>query len=214
VGVLDASTSPPKERYAVPKDNVIELIQPGVFDDQLTEVLRNGARALLARAVEAEVADFLDKHADLKTADGHQRVVRHGHLPEREVTPIASTTLSYSSLTNYRSNSSGSEAGGSNASQISPSSWSSQSVHTTLTAGRWCARVDVDWTSMSLAASGESCAIRCSIVTERSVVNVVTRATSDVVKDRPFVTSAALSMSARKRVQHSHQACSLTICCT
>jgi len=69
----------------VPKDNVIKLIQPGVFDDQLTEVLRNGARALLARAVEAEVADFLDKHADLKTGDGHQRVVRHGHLPEREV---------------------------------------------------------------------------------------------------------------------------------
>jgi hypothetical protein len=39
----------------------------------------------LAQAVEAEVADFLGKHADLKTADGHQRVVRHGHLPEREV---------------------------------------------------------------------------------------------------------------------------------
>ena len=69
----------------MPKDNVIKLIQPGVFDDQLTEVLRNGARALLARAVEAEVADFLDEHADLKTADGHQRGVRHGHLPEREV---------------------------------------------------------------------------------------------------------------------------------
>ena len=69
----------------MPNDNVIKLIQPGAFDDQLTEVLRNGARALLARAVEAEVADFLGKHADLKTGDGHQRVVRHGHLPEREV---------------------------------------------------------------------------------------------------------------------------------
>ena len=66
-------------------DNVIQLIQPGIFDDQLTEVLRNGARALLAKAVEAEVADFLGQHADLKTADGHQRLVRHGHLPEREV---------------------------------------------------------------------------------------------------------------------------------
>ncbi len=66
-------------------DNVIQLIQPGIFDDQLTEVLRNGARALLAKAVEAEVADFLGQHADLKTRDGHQRVVRHGHLPEREV---------------------------------------------------------------------------------------------------------------------------------
>jgi hypothetical protein len=29
VGVLDASTSPPKERYAVSKDNIIKLIQPG-----------------------------------------------------------------------------------------------------------------------------------------------------------------------------------------
>ena len=47
--------------------------------------MRNGARALLAQAVEAEVADFLGKHADLKTSDGRQRVVRHGHLPEREV---------------------------------------------------------------------------------------------------------------------------------
>ena len=67
------------------KDNIIKLIQPGNVDDQLTEILRNGARALLAQAVEAEVADFLGKHADLKTADGQQRVVRHGHLPEREV---------------------------------------------------------------------------------------------------------------------------------
>ena len=67
------------------EDNIIKLIQPGNVDDQLTEILRNGARALLAQAVEAEVADFLGKHADLKTADGHQRVVRHGHLPEREV---------------------------------------------------------------------------------------------------------------------------------
>src|SRR5450432_968688 len=85
VGVPDASTSPPKERYAVSNDNVTKLIQPGEFDDPLTEILRNGARALLAKAVEAEVADFLGKHADLKTQDGHQRIVRHGHMPEREV---------------------------------------------------------------------------------------------------------------------------------
>lgn len=66
-------------------DNVVRLIQPGAFDDQLTEVLRNGARALLAQAVEAEVAGFLDKHAACTTEDGRARVVRHGHLPEREV---------------------------------------------------------------------------------------------------------------------------------
>ena len=65
--------------------NVFQLAQPGTFTDSLTEVLRNGARALLTRAVEAEVAEFLAKHADLKTHDGRQRLVRHGHLPEREI---------------------------------------------------------------------------------------------------------------------------------
>jgi hypothetical protein len=38
VGVLDASNSPPKERYVVSNDNVVMLIQPGAFDDQLTEI--------------------------------------------------------------------------------------------------------------------------------------------------------------------------------
>ena len=44
------STSPPKVRYAVSKGNIIKLIQPGKVDDQLTEILRSGARALLAQA--------------------------------------------------------------------------------------------------------------------------------------------------------------------
>jgi len=69
----------------VSNDNVVRLIQPGAFEDRLTEILRGGARALLAQAVEAEVAEFLSAHADLKTETGRQRVVRHGHLPEREV---------------------------------------------------------------------------------------------------------------------------------
>ena len=65
--------------------NVIKLTQPGAFSDSLTEILRSGARALLTQAIEAEVAEFLAKHADLKTATGQQRVVRHGHLPERAI---------------------------------------------------------------------------------------------------------------------------------
>ena len=65
--------------------NVFQLSQPGTFADQLTEVLRNGARALLSQAVEAEVAALLSCHADKLTDDGRQRLVRHGHLPEREI---------------------------------------------------------------------------------------------------------------------------------
>jgi hypothetical protein len=69
----------------VTETNVFQLAQPGTFTDSLTEVLRSGARALLTRAVEAEVAEFLAQYADLKTEDGRQRLVRHGHLPEREI---------------------------------------------------------------------------------------------------------------------------------
>jgi transposase-like protein len=69
----------------VTDSNVFQLAQPGTFTDSLTEILRNGARALLTQAVEAEVAGFLTKHVDLKTEGGLSRVVRHGHLPEREI---------------------------------------------------------------------------------------------------------------------------------
>jgi putative transposase len=85
MGVIRASTSPPKEQYAVTKANVSKLVPPGTFTDLLTEILRDGARALLAQAVEAEVADFLAEHASALTDDGRQRVVRHGRLPERQV---------------------------------------------------------------------------------------------------------------------------------
>lgn len=66
-------------------DNVFKLAQPGSFSDSLTEILRNGARSLLVQAVEAEVADWLSHHRGLTTEDGRQRIVRHGHLPEREI---------------------------------------------------------------------------------------------------------------------------------
>src|SRR5215203_410451 len=67
------------------QDSVLKLIQPGEFSDPLTEVLRNGARALLAQAIDAEVAAFLGSHADKRAEDGRQRLVRHGPLPERDI---------------------------------------------------------------------------------------------------------------------------------
>jgi transposase-like protein len=69
----------------VTETNVFLLAQPGTFSDPLTEVLRSGARRLLAQAVESEVAGFLAEHSDKRTDDGRQRVVRHGHLPERAI---------------------------------------------------------------------------------------------------------------------------------
>ena len=56
VGVLHASTSPAR-RICRPNHNVVRLIGRSLRRS-LTEVLRDGPRALLAQAVEAEVAGF------------------------------------------------------------------------------------------------------------------------------------------------------------
>jgi putative transposase len=53
--------------------------------DALTEVLRRGAQRLLADAVEAEVADWLEARAHLKDGQGRQQVVRNGRLPARSI---------------------------------------------------------------------------------------------------------------------------------
>ena len=65
--------------------NIVGLRQPGEIDDPLTDVLRTGARQLLARAVELEAEGFLSSMQHLKLADGRDRVVRHGHGPERSI---------------------------------------------------------------------------------------------------------------------------------
>jgi putative transposase len=54
----------------VTETSVFQLTQPGVSADPPTEVLRNGARTLLAQAVEAELAGLLASHADKPTEDG------------------------------------------------------------------------------------------------------------------------------------------------
>ena len=65
----------------------------GMSPDPLPDILRKGARDLLAQAAETEVADLLAAHADLKDDAGRRRLVRHGHLPEREVMMGVSETL-------------------------------------------------------------------------------------------------------------------------
>ena len=52
----------------------------------LDEVLREGARRMLQEAIEAEVADYLERHrAACNPESGHRLVVRNGALPEREI---------------------------------------------------------------------------------------------------------------------------------
>ena len=64
---------------------VVSLRQPETIDDPLTAVLRSGARRLLAQAIEAEADAFLAAMKGERLPDGRERVVRHGHGPERQV---------------------------------------------------------------------------------------------------------------------------------
>lgn len=53
--------------------------------DVLTEVLRQGATQLLAEAIQAEVAAYLDARSDIRDESGRQQVVRNGYLPQRTI---------------------------------------------------------------------------------------------------------------------------------
>tara|TARA_R110002094_G_scaffold207389_1_gene177797 strand:+ start:240 stop:536 length:297 start_codon:yes stop_codon:yes gene_type:complete len=75
-----------EERYAISKFTLTALDQPASAPiDPLTELLRSGARQLIAQAVEVELQTLLDQHAGKRLTDGRQAVVRNGHLPKRTV---------------------------------------------------------------------------------------------------------------------------------
>lgn len=61
--------------------NVIALNKPEACDP-LQAILKEGAKQLLAQAVEAEIASFLNQH---NSPNGKANIVRNGYLPERTV---------------------------------------------------------------------------------------------------------------------------------
>ena len=71
-----------------PNETLVEFPSPS-SRDVLTDVLREGARRLLATVIEAEVADYVAAREAVVDAPGHRRVVRNGYLPERPIqTPL------------------------------------------------------------------------------------------------------------------------------
>ncbi len=67
-------------------NTITQLSDPqGFSPDPLTDLLRSGAQRLIEQAVEAELSVLLEAYASDKTDDGRARLVRHGHLPEREI---------------------------------------------------------------------------------------------------------------------------------
>ncbi len=68
------------------QNTVIQLNTPGAgAEDPLTEFLRNGARTLIQKAVQAEFEEFLAKFANERLEDGRRAVVKNGSLPKREI---------------------------------------------------------------------------------------------------------------------------------
>jgi putative transposase len=55
----------------------------------LDEIVRDGARQMLAAALKAEIAAYIDAHAHLVDEAGHRLVVRNGYHDEREVLTAA-----------------------------------------------------------------------------------------------------------------------------
>lgn len=60
-----------------------------VGGDLLDELVRDGARAMLAAALQAEVAAYIDAHADQVDEHGRRLVVRNGYHQAREVATAA-----------------------------------------------------------------------------------------------------------------------------
>jgi transposase-like protein len=70
-------------------DNLISLPPPETtetFSDALSDLIRRGARQIIAQAVEAELQAFLEQYQDRRDEQGRQVVVRNGYLPERTIT--------------------------------------------------------------------------------------------------------------------------------
>jgi hypothetical protein len=64
---------------------VIPFRQPEAIDDPLTEVAREGARRMLAQMLIAEADAFVTQWKGWKLPDGRDRIVRHGHGPQRAI---------------------------------------------------------------------------------------------------------------------------------
>ena len=65
---------------------IAQLPDPSGFStDALTDVIRAGARQLIEQAIHAELAVLMSMFSEDRLEDGRARLVRHGHLPEREV---------------------------------------------------------------------------------------------------------------------------------
>ena len=66
-------------------DNVIEIESRDICHDAVTELVRSGARRILAQALKFEVEEFLAQYEGQYAESGLRAVVRSGSQPERDI---------------------------------------------------------------------------------------------------------------------------------
>ena len=66
------------------EDRTIPFVNPALRDE-LSELVREGARQIIRQAVEAELGVYLEEHEGEHDGQGRRAVVRNGYLPSREV---------------------------------------------------------------------------------------------------------------------------------
>ena len=67
------------------KDNVISFDNRELFEYPLTDLIRDGARQLIALAVEAEVNELIAKYDGQHTETGRQAVIRSSYQRQRHI---------------------------------------------------------------------------------------------------------------------------------
>jgi putative transposase len=63
----------------------LRLATESVVGSALEEIARRGARLALQKAIEDEVAEYLEAHREVLDASGRRMVVRNGHKPPRTI---------------------------------------------------------------------------------------------------------------------------------
>ena len=67
------------------KNNVVELTGREQIHDELTDLIRTGARKLITQGLELEVSELLSTLSARQDEAGRAAVVRNGYQPERDI---------------------------------------------------------------------------------------------------------------------------------
>jgi transposase-like protein len=73
--------------YATMRENTKQVVSlpAATSQDVLTNILRDGAQRMLTQAIDAEIAEWIETHRDVRNEAGHRQVVRNGRLPKRTI---------------------------------------------------------------------------------------------------------------------------------